>query len=129
MQTLTGHWAGLTALIVFVAAYAAVMAEERLHLRKSVPVLVAAAVIWPALALAAERLSARRYLPLGVAHRHCQGRGRRVDPQHVGRVDAPTRKRQASRAGLRVPEIPGFHHSASTLSGLSGPCLRPTLHT
>jgi Na+/H+ antiporter NhaD/arsenite permease-like protein len=53
MQNLTGHWAGLTALVVFVAAYAAVMAEERLHLRKSVPVLVAAAVIWPALALAA----------------------------------------------------------------------------
>jgi Na+/H+ antiporter NhaD/arsenite permease-like protein len=45
-MTLTGHWAGLTAVAVFVVAYAAVAAEERLHLRKSVPVLVAAGLVW-----------------------------------------------------------------------------------
>src|SRR5579884_3326111 len=43
---LTGHWTGLTALALFVVAYAAVAAEERLHLRKSVPVLAAAGLIW-----------------------------------------------------------------------------------
>jgi len=43
---LTGHWIGLTALAVFVAAYAAVIAEERLHLRKSQPMVVAAGVVW-----------------------------------------------------------------------------------
>lgn len=42
----TGHWAGLLSLAMFVVAYGIAMAEERLHLRKSVPVLLAAAVIW-----------------------------------------------------------------------------------
>jgi Na+/H+ antiporter NhaD/arsenite permease-like protein len=43
---LTTHWAGLAALICFVIAYAVAIAEERLQVRKSVPVLVAAGVIW-----------------------------------------------------------------------------------
>jgi Na+/H+ antiporter NhaD/arsenite permease-like protein len=46
MPDLTTHWVGLAALTVFVVAYAAVMAEEQLHLRKSVPALVAAGLIW-----------------------------------------------------------------------------------
>lgn len=40
------HPLALTALAVFVLAYALVIAEEALHLRKSQPVLVAAGVIW-----------------------------------------------------------------------------------
>jgi Na+/H+ antiporter NhaD/arsenite permease-like protein len=43
---LTGEWVGLVSLAIFVVAYGAVMAEERLHLRKSQPVLVAAGLIW-----------------------------------------------------------------------------------
>ena len=43
---LTGSWIGLTAIGVFVFAYALVMGEEYLHLRKSKPVLVAAGIIW-----------------------------------------------------------------------------------
>jgi NhaD family Na+/H+ antiporter len=43
---LTGHWVGLTALVLFVGAYLLVMAEELTHLRKSKPVLLAAGVIW-----------------------------------------------------------------------------------
>jgi Na+/H+ antiporter NhaD/arsenite permease-like protein len=43
---LTTHWAGIAALICFVIAYAVAMAEERLQVRKSAPVLVAAGVIW-----------------------------------------------------------------------------------
>jgi Na+/H+ antiporter NhaD/arsenite permease-like protein len=43
---LTTHWTGIVALICFVAAYAIAMAEERVHVRKSVPVLVAALLIW-----------------------------------------------------------------------------------
>ena len=43
---LTGHWIGLTALAVFVVAYGAVMAEEKLHLPKSQPVLIAAGIVW-----------------------------------------------------------------------------------
>jgi len=49
---LTLHWAGIAALICFVVAYGIAMAEERLHVRKSVPVLVAALLIWALAGLA-----------------------------------------------------------------------------
>ena len=41
------HPVGFFAIAVFVVAYALVMGEEVLHLRKSKPVLIAAGVIWP----------------------------------------------------------------------------------
>ncbi|MEJ2508350.1 MAG: sodium:proton antiporter NhaD [Gammaproteobacteria bacterium] len=43
---LTATWMGITAVIVFVVAYAFVISEEFLHLRKSKPVMVAAGIIW-----------------------------------------------------------------------------------
>jgi len=43
---LTSHTIGYISLFVFVLAYALVMGEEKLHLRKSKPVLVAAGIIW-----------------------------------------------------------------------------------
>ena len=43
---------GLCAIPVFAVAYLAIMAEERLHLRKSVPALVAAGLIWVLLGIA-----------------------------------------------------------------------------
>ena len=43
---LTNHWVGFAALTVFVLAYALVMAEEYIHLRKSKPVIIAAGIIW-----------------------------------------------------------------------------------
>ena len=43
---LTAHWVGLVAIGVFVLAYSLVIAEEFTHLRKSVPVIFAAGVIW-----------------------------------------------------------------------------------
>lgn len=43
---LTSHPAGLAALAIFVLAYALVVIEERIHLRKSKPVMLAAALIW-----------------------------------------------------------------------------------
>jgi NhaD family Na+/H+ antiporter len=43
---LTTHWVGITALVVFVLAYVAVIAEEYTHLRKSKPVMLAAGAIW-----------------------------------------------------------------------------------
>lgn len=42
----TGHWVGLAAIAVFVGAYVLVIAEELLHLRKSIPVLLGAVIIW-----------------------------------------------------------------------------------
>lgn len=43
---LTTSTAGIIAIIIFTAAYVLVMGEERLHMRKSKPVLVAAGLIW-----------------------------------------------------------------------------------
>lgn len=46
------HWIGPVALLVFCLAYAFVFAEEKLHLRKSKPVMIAAGLIWVLVALA-----------------------------------------------------------------------------
>ncbi len=43
---LTAHWVGMTSLVLFALAYAAVIAEEYTHMRKSKPVLLAAGLIW-----------------------------------------------------------------------------------
>ncbi len=43
---LTNHWAGFSALLIFIIAYGFVMAEEFTHLRKSKPVVLAAGLIW-----------------------------------------------------------------------------------
>jgi len=50
-QNFTTHWAGLLAVAIFVIAYAFVIAEEALHLRKSKPTMVAAGLIWMIVAL------------------------------------------------------------------------------
>ncbi len=47
---LTGHWVGLFSIAIFVLAYLLVMAEEFTHLRKSKPVILAAGIIWAAIA-------------------------------------------------------------------------------
>lgn len=46
------HWIGPAVLFVFCLAYALVFAEEKLRLRKSKPVMVAASVIWILIAIA-----------------------------------------------------------------------------
>ena len=43
---LTTHWAGLLAIAIFIGAYALVILEENIHLRKSKPMIVAAGFIW-----------------------------------------------------------------------------------
>lgn len=48
---LTSHWVGFAALAIFVVAYLLVILEERLHMRKSKPVLLAASLIWLLIAL------------------------------------------------------------------------------
>ena len=47
---LTTSYVGILSLIVFVMAYAVVMAEEFSHLRKSKPVIISAALIWAIIA-------------------------------------------------------------------------------
>lgn len=51
MLDLTSHWVGYTAIVLFVLAYALVIAEEEIHMRKSKPVIVAAGVIWGLIAV------------------------------------------------------------------------------
>ncbi|MBV34237.1 MAG: sodium:proton antiporter [Rickettsiales bacterium] len=43
---LTHHWVGFLAIGIFVLSYSLVIFEEKLHLRKSKPILVAAGLIW-----------------------------------------------------------------------------------
>jgi Na+/H+ antiporter NhaD/arsenite permease-like protein len=43
---LTSDWVGILGLTIFCLAYILVVLEERLHLRKSKPVMLAAALIW-----------------------------------------------------------------------------------
>jgi len=49
---LTANWVGYAAITVFGLAYFLVILEEKIHLRKSKPVLLAAGVIWILIALA-----------------------------------------------------------------------------
>lgn len=49
---LTMHWAGYIALVVFVIAYVLVILEEKIHMRKSKPVLLSAGIIWLLIAVA-----------------------------------------------------------------------------
>ncbi len=46
------YWIGPTILVIFFAAYALVFAEEKLNLRKSKPVMIAAGLIWILVAVA-----------------------------------------------------------------------------
>lgn len=50
-QNLTTSVAGIAALILFVGAYSLVILEEKIHLRKSKPVLIAAGIIWVLIAV------------------------------------------------------------------------------
>ncbi len=43
---LTGAWVGFVSLAVFAAAYALVISEDAIHLRKSKPMVVAAGILW-----------------------------------------------------------------------------------
>lgn len=49
---MTGHWTGWVAIGLFMVAYAFIIAEERLHLRKSKPILAAAGFMWMLVAMA-----------------------------------------------------------------------------
>jgi Na+/H+ antiporter NhaD/arsenite permease-like protein len=74
---LTSTWFGITALLVFVLAYALVVGEEFLHLRKSKPVMVAAGIIWALVGLAyatygdptaSESVARNEFLDAAVGH-------------------------------------------------------------
>jgi hypothetical protein len=51
MLDLTTHWVGYAAIALFVLAYTLVVLEEKIHMRKSKPVMVAAGLIWAMIAI------------------------------------------------------------------------------
>jgi Na+/H+ antiporter NhaD/arsenite permease-like protein len=51
-RSLADHWAGIASVVIFAIAYALVISEETIHLRKSKPVMVAAGLIWMLVAIA-----------------------------------------------------------------------------
>jgi Na+/H+ antiporter NhaD/arsenite permease-like protein len=65
---LTGHWAGILALVIFVIAYALVISEETIHLRKSKPVMVAAGLIWILVAITYQQYGAGEAVEEMVRH-------------------------------------------------------------
>ena len=68
LPDLTGHWAGFAALAIFAAAYALVIAEEAIDLRKSKPVVVAAGLLWVMVAIVYTRLGLSDALEAALRH-------------------------------------------------------------
>ncbi len=65
---LTHSWVGIIALIVFVAAYILVILEEKLELRKSKPMLLAAALVWVVIAIAYNQQGMSEVVAAGIRH-------------------------------------------------------------
>ncbi len=65
---LTNHWVGYAALVLFVLAYVLVIMEEKLHLRKSKPVLLAAGLIWVLIAFAYNSTGDTHAAEIGIRH-------------------------------------------------------------
>jgi Na+/H+ antiporter NhaD/arsenite permease-like protein len=68
LPDLTGHWVGFAALAIFAAAYALVIAEEAIDLRKSKPVVVAAGLLWVIIAFVYTRLGLSDALAAALRH-------------------------------------------------------------
>lgn len=64
----TTHWAGYLSLAIFIIAYALVILEENLHLRKSKPVMVAAGIIWTVTAVAYAQIGDTHTAEMMVRH-------------------------------------------------------------
>ena len=65
---LTSHWVGYAALAIFGLAYALVIGEEYIHLRKSKPVLLAAGLIWILIALVYNSRGLPHEVESGIRH-------------------------------------------------------------
>jgi len=65
---LTDHWVGYTAVVIFIVAYAIVLAEEFTHLRKSKPVILAASVLWLLIAIAYQNTPAAATIAPALRH-------------------------------------------------------------
>lgn len=68
IQNLTSSGMGILALVLFVAAYGLVILEEKLHLRKSKPVIVAAGIIWILVAVSYQALGRPDHAHSAIMH-------------------------------------------------------------
>ena len=66
--SLTDHWVGFAALTIFAIAYALVILEEKLHLRKSKPVLLAAGLIWVLIAFFYSSIGDTESVKIAIRH-------------------------------------------------------------
>ncbi|MBN2646078.1 MAG: sodium:proton antiporter NhaD [Desulfuromonadaceae bacterium] len=68
VRNLTASPLGIVALLLFVGAYALVIMEEKLHLRKSKPVLMASGIIWVLVAITFNHLGEPDLAHEAIAH-------------------------------------------------------------
>ncbi len=68
IANLTASAMGIFALVLFVAAYGLVIMEEKLHLRKSKPVIVAAGVIWILVAITYQAMGRPDHAHAAIIH-------------------------------------------------------------
>jgi len=68
IRDLTATGMGWAAVILFVVAYVFVVLEERTHLRKSKPVMLAAGIIWILVAITFEQLGAPKAAEAAIKH-------------------------------------------------------------
>jgi len=65
---LTNHWVGYASIVVFCFAYVLVILEEKIHLRKSKPVLLAAGIIWLLVALVYRNMGDTHSAEVAIRH-------------------------------------------------------------
>lgn len=65
---LTATWYGYLCLLFFIIAYLIVVFEEKLHLRKSKPVLIAAGLIWITIAIAMRNSGYEESVKIAIRH-------------------------------------------------------------
>jgi NhaD family Na+/H+ antiporter len=65
---LTDSWVGIASVVIFVTAYVFVILEEKIHLRKSKPMLLAAALVWVLIAVAYMQQDIPGVVEAGIRH-------------------------------------------------------------
>lgn len=68
VRNLTNTWMGWTAVILFLLAYIMVVLEEKTHLRKSKPVMLAAGFIWILVGITFEQLGTPKAAEAAIKH-------------------------------------------------------------
>lgn len=66
--SLTHHWVGYLSIFIFSIAYSLVILEEKIHLQKSKPVLLAAGLIWILIAIAYKSAGLTDQIEVAIRH-------------------------------------------------------------